>query len=253
VLRSFAGGLMGERFGSGPPKVLALHGWGRSHLDFSAVLAPPGSKPLDAIALDLPGFGATPPPPEPWGSTDYAERVAEVLVDMDEPVVVLGHSFGGRVAVQLAAARPEAVGALVLSGVPLVRRPGPRPRALLSFRLARVLHRMGALSEDRMEGLRHRHGSADYRAAQGVMRPVLVRVVNEHYEEALAAIRCPVTFVWGDDDEVAPVAMARVAARQMSDAQLIELPGAGHLTPLTSPQSLYRAVTSALLLPGVSG
>jgi pimeloyl-ACP methyl ester carboxylesterase len=104
-----------------------------------------------------------------------------------------------------------------------------------------------------MEALRRRHGSADYRAAQGVMRQVLVRAVNEHYEEALAAIRCPVTLVWGADDEVAPLAMARVAAGQMCDAHLIEVPGAGHLTPLTAPESLHSAVERALSLPGPSG
>ena len=131
MLRSLAGGrLFGEVTGDGPPTVLALHGWRRTHGDFSAVLAPPDGtsgerpgddgRPLDAVAPDLPGFGATPAPAEAWGSSEYAACVAELLDDMAGPVVVIGHSFGGRVAVQLAAARPEAVRALVLTGVPLL-------------------------------------------------------------------------------------------------------------------------------------
>ena len=74
--------------------VLALHGWRRDHRDFDAVLAPPG---MDAIALDLPGFGSAPPPDAVWGTPDYAGAVAAVLEEMEAHVVVLGHSFGGRV------------------------------------------------------------------------------------------------------------------------------------------------------------
>lgn len=247
MLRSFAGGrLMGETFGTGTPTVLALHGWSRSRQDFSAALAPAGAEPLDAIALDLPGFGATPAPPEAWGSGEYAELVARVLAEMATPVVVLGHSFGGRVAVELAAARPDDVAALVLTGVPLLRPDGGGRRTPLAFQAGRLLDRAGLISEARMEALRQRYGSTDYRAAVGVMRQVLVRVVNERYDDALSAIRCPITLLWGDDDSVAPVEMARVVAGKLDDARLIVLPGAGHLTPLSVPAALHDALVERL-------
>jgi pimeloyl-ACP methyl ester carboxylesterase len=66
------GRLFGSVTGEGRPVVLALHGWARTHRDFDAVLAPAGADPLAAIALDLPGFGATPPPPRAWGGRAYA-------------------------------------------------------------------------------------------------------------------------------------------------------------------------------------
>jgi len=246
VLRAFADGrLTGETFGAGRPSVLALHGWERSHRDFGATLAPPGSAPLNAIALDLPGFGTTPAPPEAWGSREYAELVAEVLAEMDTPAVVLGHSFGGRVAMQLAAQRPDDVAALVLTGVPLVPL-GPGRKTPLAFRAGRLLHRAGLVSEPRMEALRQRYGSADYRAAQGIMRQVLVRAVNERYDDVLEAIRCPVTLVWGDDDSVVPIMVARSATVNLENAQLVVCPGAGHLTPLSAPAALRGAVDERL-------
>ena len=59
---------------------------------------------LDAIALDLPGFGVAQEPPAAWSTAEYASFVNPVLDDMaGGPVVVLGHSFGARVAVHLAA------------------------------------------------------------------------------------------------------------------------------------------------------
>jgi len=236
---------MGERTGEGPPTVLALHGWARTHRDFARVLVPPDAPPVDAIALDLPGFGASPPPPEPWGSPEYARLVAEVLGQMAPRVVVLGHSFGGRVAVELASAHPESVGALVLTGVPLVHGAG-RSRPALRFRLGRSLHRIGLLSESRMDRLRDRFGSSDYRNAHGVMRQVLVRVVNERYDDALSSLRCPVDLVWGSEDDVATLALARAAAAHIADVRVFELAGVGHLTPLAAPGALHDALLRRL-------
>ena len=109
MLKAFAGGnLFGATTGSGRPWVLALHGWRRTHVDFDAVVG--GPDPLDAVALDLPGFGVSPEPPEGWGAEDYASFVSAVLDEMVDRVVVIGHSFGGRVAVHLAANHPDRVG-----------------------------------------------------------------------------------------------------------------------------------------------
>lgn len=239
MLTAFANGqLFGVAFGSGRPSVLALHGWARSSADFAEVL-----QGLDAVALDLPGFGAAPPPPEVWGAGGYAGAVAAVLAEMDTPVVVVGHSFGGRVAVHLAAARPDQVAGLVLTGAPLVRRPGAAARKpALAYRAGRALHRRGLLPEARMEALRRRYGSRDYLAASGVMRGVHVKVVNETYEEQLAAVTCPVELVWGDDDAEVPVAVAEAAGALLARSALQVVPGAGHLTPLTAPAALREAV-----------
>lgn len=239
MLKAFAAGrLFGATFGSGPPRVLALHGWRRTHADFTALL-----DGFAAVAVDLPGFGASAEPSEAWGSAEYAEAVAPLLAEMGAAPVILGHSFGGRVAAHLAASHPDRVGALVLTGVPLLRRAdGPRARPPLAFRVGKALHRRGLVGEERMEGLRQRHGSADYRAARGVMRAVHVRVVNESYEEQLRAIRCPVELVWGDDDDQVPPSVADAAAALLADARVERVPGAGHLTPLTASAALRQAV-----------
>jgi pimeloyl-ACP methyl ester carboxylesterase len=256
MLKAFDGGrLFGASFGTdGAPWVLALHGWARSHQDWRAVLgaqpattgarrpwqAEPGA--LGAVALDLPGFGATPPPPEVWGSDDYAAAITPVLAELPAPAVVVGHSFGGRVAVHLAAAQPGLVRALVLTGVPLLRAAAASRRPALSYRVGRSLHRFGLIGESRMESLRQRHGSPDYRAATGVMREVLVRTVNETYEDQLRAVTCPVELVWADDDTEAPLSVAEVAAGLVARPHLTICPGAGHFVPLTAPEALRQAI-----------
>jgi len=233
-------GLFGERFGPAAP-VLALHGWGRSRLDWAGVLSSTGG-----LALDLPGFGATPPPAQAMGAAGYAAAVEPVLDAPGGPLVIVGHSFGGRVAVHLAARRPEAVAGLVLAGVPLVRLPGPRPRVAWRYRVVRAARRLHLVPEEVLERARRRHGSADYRAASGVMREVLVRVVGESYEEQLAAIGCPVHLVWGESDRVVPPAVAERAARLLARPSLSLVPGVGHDVPAQAPAALAAAVRALL-------
>ncbi len=257
MLKSLAGGaLFGEVWGTGTPEVLVLHGWGRTHADFAAVVGPAAAAgPLPTLAPDLPGFGSTPAPATVWGAADYASALIPLLEEGngDRGVVVLGHSRGGCIAVVLAASRPDLVRGLVLTGAPVVPRPGAgRRRPAPAFVMARRLHRWGLMSEDRMERARQRYGSADYRAAEGIMRDVFVRLVNEHYENELAALRCPVELVWGDDDADVPVAVARATLGALSGgagATLTLCPGAGHLTPVTVPGELRAAVERALARP----
>lgn len=250
MLRALAEGeLFGEVWGAVPSRVVALHGWRRSHADFSAALGPGAADgPLSTVAPDLPGFGATPAPSQVWGSTDYAAAVARLIEAVDGPlgpVVVVGHSLGGRVAVALASSRPKLVRGMLLTGAPLLRS-GASSRSPARFRLARTLNRMGLLGDDRMELARRRHGSPDYRLAEGVMRQVLVKLVNEDYTAMLESLRCPVELVWGEQDSEAPVAVARGICERVPQASLTVCPGVGHLTPLECPHELRAAVERLL-------
>jgi pimeloyl-ACP methyl ester carboxylesterase len=246
MLRAFGDGLFGEQYGHGRAKVLALPGWMRPRSDFRHVLAD-----LDAIALDLPGFGGASPepaaPPQPLGAGGFVSLVAPVLEMCAPDVVVVGHSVGGRVAVGLAAAHPDRIGALVLTGVPRLVATEPAKGPTRRYRAARWLHRHGLMSAGRMEALRRRRGSTDYANASPTMRAVLVAAVNEDYEHQLGQLECPVELVWGDDDTAAPLAMAQQAADLLGErASLTVLTGAGHLTPLTAPDALRAAVTAHL-------
>ena len=217
--------------------MVALHGWARTHDDFARVL-----DGFDAIALDLPGFGATPEPPEEWGSAEYAALVADVLRSLPAPPVVLGHSLGGRVGVHIAAAFPELLRGLVLTGAPLIRvTPPPAPK--LRYRLARWLNRRGVLSDDRMQAAREKNYAEDWRNASPGMRPVFVNLVNENYDAQIAAARCPVRLVWGEGDTAAPCG-EELARRFGVPLQVVA--GAGHMTPLSAADELRAAIKELL-------
>ena len=93
-----------------------------------------------------------------------------------------------------------------------------------------------------MEGFRQRYGSTDYRAADGVMRGVLVQAVNETYEVPLGAYPGPVELVWGQDDSEVAVAVAEAAAELSARAVVTLCPGAGHLIPTVAPECLRPVI-----------
>lgn len=233
------GRVFGARTGSGPPVVLALHGWRRTHTDLLGVIGD-----LPGISIDLPGFGASPPPDGPWGSPDYARAVLPLLDELAGPRVVVGHSFGGRVAVQLAAAAPDRLDALVLTGVPLVR--GPVQPPAVGYRLLRAATARGMVPARYLEARRRSAGSEDYRAATGVMRDVFVTTVNESYEDVIDRVRCPVAMVYGENDADAPASRNQAARDRFRQATLRVVPGSGHLLDPALTAAVREAVRDAV-------
>ena len=245
MLSTFAGGsLFGERRGTAPLEILALHGWGRSHADFAGALEPLGP----SVALDLPGFGASPALIEPLSSMDFARRVLPVLDEVASGVILVGHSHGGRVAVCLATLAPNKVRGIVLVGAPVVRRTAPATPSSALRRL-KFLNRLHLVSDARLEAWRRANGSADYRAAEGPLRDTLVRVVNESFDVELASLQCPVTLLWGADDTDVPLEVAKRAAALIGTdgispppVHLEVLEGIGHLVPTQAPGALSDAI-----------
>jgi pimeloyl-ACP methyl ester carboxylesterase len=178
-----------------------------------------------------------------WGAADYADAVAAAAREVDEgPYLLVGHSFGGRVSAHLAADHPDLVAGVVFVGTPLLRNENAgRPK--LAYRLVRSAHRRKLVPDATMERYRQKYGSADYRAAEGVMRDVLVRTVAEDYRTQLGRITAPVGFCWGELDTAAPADVARRAAELVADPVMVEIvPGIGHDVHRDAPEALQRVI-----------
>ncbi|MGA7834444.1 MAG: alpha/beta hydrolase [Acidimicrobiales bacterium] len=248
MLRSYGNSrLFGESYGSGEVRVIWLHGWARQAQDFAAAANVLAESGIGSVALDLPGFGASPAPEVPGGARHYAELILPAIKEIaSSPVVLVGHSFGGTVAVVLAAEHPELFSSVVLTGAPVLRSPSSS-RAALSYRTIRWLVRRHLLSKAYLERARQKYGSTDYRRAHGIMRDVLVASVNESYEPEIARLSVPVTFLWGAGDRDVPLVIAQsAAALTTGPTNLLEISDVGHLVPLEAPTELAAAALRAL-------
>lgn len=221
-----------EERGDGRP-LLLLHGWGVSSELFTPILdALQAGRRL--IVPDLPGFGATAEPDTPWSVHDYAAWCIALLDRLGIGTCdLIGHSNGGRIGIVMAAEFPGRIERMVLAGSAGIR-PGRTLRSaarVRSYKALRVVERSAALPAALRNAARRRadqRGSADYRAASGVMRGTLVRIVNEDLRSLLPNLHLPVLLIWGDRDTETPLADGELMERLIPDAGLVVFEGAGH-------------------------
>ena len=205
------------------PTVCFLHGWGRSSQDFNLI-----SQSYDYINFDLPGFGKSQEPETSMNPKEYAEYINQFIPNSVETVV--GHSFGGRVAVHLSGLRNFEK--LILIGVPLIKKQTSSGKlSMLNF--YKSLNRFGILSNDKIEKIKKKKGSYDYRNSQGIMRENLVKAVNDDLSQELENIKSKVHLIWGSEDKEVPIDIAKEANKKIKKSNLHILEGQGH-NPLNS-------------------
>jgi pimeloyl-ACP methyl ester carboxylesterase len=229
--------------GGDGPVVVVLHGWGGRIESMAPVLDCLRSS-FRVIAFDLPGFGKTPLPRGVWGTPDYAAFVRDALTGLNVTKAhFVGHSFGAKTSLYLAATHQDLVDKLVLVGSSGLRTP-PSMKARFKRGVskgARAAGRLGDPGRKVRDAVYRRIASADYRDA-GPLRPILVRVVNEDLERMLPRVAASTLLVWGSNDDAVPVAHARTMERLIPDAGLVLFEGAGHFAYLDEPDRFCRIV-----------
>lgn len=205
------------QYGKGSDIVL-LHGWGQN-----LEMMDPIGKNLDdnfkITILDLPGFGSSEKPNFAYTINDYTEFLHEFLKSLDiKNPILIGHSFGGRIAINYSAIYP--VNKLVLFGSPFIVREkkGLIVQILKSLKKVKMLNGIAEVMKKHM-------GSEDYKAANGIMREILVQTVNTDLTESAKKIKASTLLIWGENDEAVPVSEAELLEKTISDSALIVLPG----------------------------
>ncbi len=213
-----------------------MHGWGGSIASFKG-LADRLSSEYRVTLVDLYGFGDTPHPDHPLKIEDYAEGVREIIrAAGEDEVILVAHSFGGRVALRLAANDPS------ISGLVLIDAAGMRPRRGIRYYLRVWSYKLGK----RLGVKRLPQGSADYLALRGAMRKTFVNVVNEHSEKDAEKVTVPTLLLWGSEDKDTPPYMCRRLHRLIPSSEVVMIKGASHFSYLERPDYTCRVVRAFL-------
>ncbi len=204
------------QYGTGKDVVL-LHGWGQN----IQMMDPLGKllKNCRITILDLPGFGSSMEPSFAYNISDYASLLHEFLKELkiDNPILI-GHSFGGRIAIYYASIYP--VSKLVLFGSPFIKGENDS----LKLKVFKSLKKIKFLNNF-AEVMKNHLGSEDYKNASGVMRQILVNTVNTDLSSNASKITCPTLLIWGNNDEAVPVSEAKKLESLIDDSALIVLNG----------------------------
>lgn len=211
------------------------HGWGQSHTSLL-----PLAELFDGQATqhmyDLPGFGKSPQLSEDAGVQDYADAMQADIDALSGKKVIIGHSFGCRMAIRYAAKNPKGVDALILiagAGIPRDRSFGWKMRSLSLKFLGKL-----ARASDSLFGTKYRaayserFGSADYKNA-GALRTTFVKTVNDNVEALCANVGIPVLLIYGDEDTETPVEIGEKFDRALPKSILKVIKGFGHLDILS--------------------
>ncbi|BET47806.1 alpha/beta hydrolase [Kitasatospora aureofaciens] len=264
----------------GLPPALYVHGLGGSSQNWSALM-PLLDGVVHSEALDLPGFGDSPPPDDgDYSITGHARAVVRHLDASGRgPVHLFGNSLGGAVVTRVAAARPDLVRTLTLvsPALPEIRvQRTAVPTGLLAVPgVAALFTRLTRewTAEQRVRGVRalcygdpgrvseegfrnaveemERRLQLPYfwdamaRSARGIVNAYTLGGQHALWRQA-ERVLAPTLLVYGGRDQLVAYRMAQRAARAFRDSRLLTLPDAGHVAMMEYPEAVATAFRELL-------
>lgn len=223
-----------------------LHGWRCSSKIWLPVIELIQGEDYQIYSLDFPGFGKSEIPEVSLKVEDYALLVRDFILNLRlQNVCLIGHSFGGRIVIKLAANFPETVQTLIL-----VSSAGPRPksysRLIISF-FAKVLKPAFALPFLRTLRPRiyHMLGAEDYLALPG-LRASFLNIINEDLTSLLSQIRQPTLIIWGEDDKEVPLRFGKIMNDLVRHSKLVILDEVGHFSFLEKTEEFVKILKDFL-------
>ena len=235
-----------QTFGSTQnPVLILLHGWGQN----SGMMTPLAKKFLNnyyVISLDLPGFGQSPSPSTIRNVEDYADMLNNFLKKLHiQAPIIIGHSFGGRIAL-LYASKYSAKTIILIASPFRPEKINFLDRSLIY--LTKKINKFPLL-KNIIPKLKNFFGSEDYKNASPVMRQILVKTVSQDLSPFFKKINCPVLIIWGAKDTTVPVSESEILHQELSKftfSHLEIIPHTGHFVYLEKLNQVSTLINNFL-------
>lgn len=232
--------------GEGYP-ILLLHGWGVNSDSLFPIFNYLKNS-FRIITLDLPGFGRSDTPYESFDGDDYKNVVLKFINYLSlKNLTILGHSFGGRIAIRLAKENLNDLKGLILidsAGIREKKRLKQKISEGLFKFLKKVINKIlkGKTKDNILEKLRNIFGSIDYKSQKGVMRDTLVKIVNEDLTPFLKEIKVKTLIIWGEKDKDLPIKHAYLMNELIENSKLVIVKNAGHYPYLDNLTKVLNSI-----------
>lgn len=225
-----------QKVGKGHDLIM-LHGWGLNSSTFWPTVDFLKDN-LTLWILDLPGFGRSDKPGKTFDTNDYAEIVADFIkVNKIKKPSILGHSFGGKIAIRLTSTYPNLVDKLILVGASGIKRV-PSFRRVLIYPAAKIIHHLVPDIFNLKTIIRkkfYRKIESDYENA-GLMKDTLLKTIQEDLTEQLKKIKNETLIIWGEEDKAVPLRYGKKMYQLIENSRLVVIEGKGHFLHVHDPE-----------------
>lgn len=216
--------------------IVFLHGWRSNKEVWGQQISWSADKLVSCYALDLPGFGKSQTPSIPMTVGDYAEIVKEFIQKLElENVIIVGHSFGGRIGIKFASKYPGQINKLVLVDSAGFAISGDKKSAMNI--VAKIVKPF--FKPKFMQGLKKRiykaMGSEDYIATPELQK-TYIKIIEEDLTEDMKQIKCPTLIITGENDTDTPISFGQRMHSLIQNSKFTILLKAGHFSFVDQPQ-----------------
>lgn len=237
-----------KTLGEGRP-LLILHGWGSRSDNWQKVGEMLAKNGIKVIIPDLPGFGQSDKPLTAWSLDDYCDFVEEFVKVLNlEKFYLLGHSFGGALAIKCGLKFPEKIDKLFLISAACFRR------KTFKNKFFKFLSKFIKIKTPFLRKVFYR--KSDYLSTEGVMKDTYLKIIAEDLSEVLSKVQVPTVIIWGEKDKVTPLKHGRLIKEKIQDSRLRQgfggqakleiIPNVGHDLNLTAPDELAELISKNL-------
>lgn len=236
-----------QEFGNGENTILLLHGWGQSHA-FWKTFAQRLSANYHVYTVDLPGFGLSQEPHTMWSVKEYARFIRELIVvlHISDPIII-GHSFGGRIASVYVSRYP--VKKLVLYSNGGLPQKGLHKKLYRHFFVRFGRHLFPNLlyqSQTTIFKPKQYHNNIILNKERSRRMLAIYAQPTPNLKEYFEKITAETLIISGKKDYLVEPQMGRKIHRLITNSHLVEIPDATHFAHLESPELFYNEVQKFL-------
>ncbi len=226
--------------------IVVLHGWGDTSQSWRAIVEALQDK-YDVIVPDLPGFGGTEPPKEPWGLTDYAQFVRDFVQKLNiRPYAIIGHSNGGAIAIRGLGQGVLQADKLVLLASAGVRGEDRRTGLQVVAKIGKAMSRpLPQKTRAKLRSRLYQRAGSDLLVAEH-LQDTFKRIVRDDVRADAVYLSLPTVLIYGELDTATPVRYGVKLQEGIEGSRLKVIPGVGHFLHVEAQPEVITEIQAFL-------
>lgn len=226
-------------------KIYILHGWTYSLEKWKPIIELLNKNGVEVVMLRVPGL--TVPHDKVWQLDDYVEWVKGKLEEEELPIVLLGHSNGGRISIAFAAKYPKKIKKLILIDSAGIYHNEFRIKLkrFVFEKLAKI--GKGFSDSETLRNMLYKFARvSDYQKADSILRKTMLNLIRTDISNLFPKISAPTTIIWGEKDDTTPLVDGKLMHEQIKGSKLFVICNTKHSPHFTNIEEVGEIILNEL-------